>query len=111
SGNIRRLEGSPGLTLLGIPARDITRIRWRSDYSSLSRAQIAQRLQPTGSVALRGLRLPPDARRLVLPFRAHGGEVAVRAIVITPAAGAQGTPPGTTASNHPAGTTPPAARG
>jgi hypothetical protein len=111
SGNVRRLEGSPGLTLLGIPARDITRIRWRHDYSSLSRAQIAQRLQPAGSVALRGVRLPPDARRLVLPFRAHGDEVAVRAIVITPAGGAQGIALGTTASKRLAAAIPRAARG
>jgi hypothetical protein len=111
SGNVRRLEGSPGLTLLGIPARDITRIRWRGDYSSLSRAQIAQRLRPAGSVALRGVRLPPEARRLVVPFRAHGDEVAVRAIVITPAGGAQGIPLGTTASKRLAGAIPRTARG
>src|SRR5205823_4730300 len=54
SGNVRRLEGSPGLTVLGIPAQDVERIRWRDDYSPLSRAQIAQRLQPAGSVALHG---------------------------------------------------------
>src|SRR3954465_10834384 len=59
SGNVARLEGSSGLTVLGIPAHDIERVRWRSDYSALSRAEIAERLQPAGSVALRGMRLPP----------------------------------------------------
>ncbi|MFL5950525.1 MAG: hypothetical protein ACJ74M_02875 [Gaiellaceae bacterium] len=111
SGNVRRLEGSPGLTVLGIPANDIARIRWRGDYSSLSRAQIADRLRPSGSVGLRGIRLPPGERRLVLPFRAHGDEIAVRAIVITPAGGAQGIRLGTTASKRLAAAIPPSARG
>lgn len=111
SGNVRRLEGSPGLTLLGIPAHDVERIRWRDDYSPLSRAQIAQRLQPAASVALQGVRLPHDARRLVLPFDARGDELAVRAVVIAPAGGAQGIKLGTTSSKQLAAPIPPAARG
>jgi len=111
SGNVRRLEGSPGLTLLGIPAGDISRLRWRSDYSPLSRAQIAARLEPKGSVALRGIRLPSDAQRLVVPFRARGDELAVRAVVVTPTGGAQGIRLGTTASKRLAAAIPPAARG
>ena len=67
SGNVRRLEGSPGLTVLGLPARDIPSLRWRSDYSPLSRDEIAQRLRPSGNVSLRGVPLPENARRLVLP--------------------------------------------
>src|SRR5262249_49030079 len=64
SGNVPRLEGSPGFTVLGIPAHDLTSVRWRSDYSPLSRRELAQRLTPVGSVALQGVRLPADARRL-----------------------------------------------
>ena len=111
SGNVRRLEGSPGLTVLGIPARDLTRIRWRSDYSVLSRAQIAERLEPKGSVALHGIRLPSHARRLVVPVRAHGDELAVRAVVVTPTGAAQGIRLGTTASKRLAAPVPSAARG
>jgi hypothetical protein len=111
SGNVSRLEGSPGLTVLGIPAEDIKRIRWRDDYSRLSRAQIAQRLAPKGSVALKGVRLPAKGRELVLPFRAHGDELAVHAVVVTPSGGAQGLRLGTTAGKRLAAPIPPAARG
>src|SRR4051812_2986455 len=111
AGNGARLEGASGVAGLGIPAHDIERVRWRSDYSALSRAEIAERLQPAGSVALRGMRLPPTAHRLVVPFRAHGDEVAVRAIVITPEGGAQGIPLGTTQSRRLAAPIPAGARG
>jgi len=111
SANVRRLEGSAGLTLLGIPARDIARIRWRGDYSSLSRAQIAERLEPKGSVALQGVRLPPGARRLVVPFQARGDELAVRAVVVTRAGAAQGIALGTTSSKRLEAGIPAAARG
>ena len=111
SGNVSRLEGSPGLTLLGIPAGDIPRIRWRDDYSSLSRAEIAQRLQPSGNVSLHGIRLPQDARRLVLPSRARGDELAVRAVVVTRTGAAVGIRLGTTTAGRLAAAVPPTARG
>jgi hypothetical protein len=111
SANVRRLEGSPGFTVLGIPARDIRSLRWRGDYSPLTRAQISQRLAPRGSVAVQGVRLPADARRLVIPIRARGDELAVRAVVITRAGGAQGIRLGTTSSKRLAADVPAAARG
>jgi hypothetical protein len=111
SGNVRRLEGSPGLTLLGIPANDIPSLRWRADYSSLSRDQIAQRLRPARDVTLRGVRVPDDAKRLVLPFRARGDELAVRAVVLTHAGTAQGIRLGTTTSKELAADVPAGARG
>jgi hypothetical protein len=111
SGNVRRLEGSPGLTALGIPADDIPRLRWRSDYSSLSQAEIARRLEPARDVSLRGVRLPDDARRLVLPLRARGDELAVRAVVVTRDGGAVGLRLGTTASKRLAAAVPASARG
>ncbi len=111
SANVRRLEGSPGLTLLGIPANDIPRMRWRGDYSSLSREEIAKRLRPAGDVSVRGVRLPGDAHRLVLPFRVRGDELAVRAVVITRAGGAQGIRLGTTTSKQLAARLPASARG
>src|SRR5207253_1325460 len=76
SGNVRRLEGSPGLTVLGLPARDIPSLRWRSDYSSLSRDEIAQRLRPSGGInaaavargTLRLGRPRVDGREVALDF-------------------------------------------
>jgi hypothetical protein len=111
SGNVRRLEGSPGITLLGIPANDIPSLRWRADYSSLSRDGIAQRLRPARDVTLRGVRLPDDAQRLVLPFRARGDELAVRAVVIARTGPAQGIRLGTTTSKELAADVPARVRG
>src|SRR5205807_8862131 len=96
---------------LGLPARDIPSLRWRSDYSSLSRDEIAQRLRPSGNVSLRGVRLPENARRLVLPVRTRGDELAVRAIVITRTGNALGIPLGTTASKRLEGEVPAKGRG
>src|SRR5204863_837642 len=48
---------------------------------------------------------------LVVPFDARGDELAVRAVVITAAGGAQGIKLGTTASKQLAAPIPPAARG
>jgi ABC-type antimicrobial peptide transport system permease subunit len=111
SANVPRLEGSPGFTVLGIPAADLTSLRWRGDYSPLSRRELAKRLAPRASVALQGVRLPQDARRLVLPFRARGDELAVRAVVIGPAGEAVGMPLGTTAARRLEAAVPAAARG
>jgi hypothetical protein len=111
SGNVRRLEGSPGLTVLGLPARDIPRVRWRSDYSPLTQSEIAGRLEPHRDVSLQGVRVPHDAKRIVLPFRARGDELAVRAVVVTRTGGAIGIRLGTTASPRLEGAVPPAARG
>ena len=111
SGNVRRLEGSPGLTVLGLPAQDIPRLRWRSDYSPLSQREIAARLQPGHDVSLQGVRIPPGARRLTLPFRARGDELAVRAVVVTRAGGAVGIRLGTTTAKRLGAAVPAAARG
>lgn len=111
SGNVRRLEGSPGLTVLGLPAQDIPRVRWRSDYSSLSQRDIAARLEPGRDISLQGVRIPPDARRLSLPFRARGDELAVRAVVVAPAGGAVGIRLGTTTAKRLDAPVPAAARG
>jgi hypothetical protein len=110
SGNVRRLETSQGFTLLGLPAIDLPRLRWRDDYSSLSQRELARRLQPTGSVAANGVQLPADAKQLELPLRARGDDLAVRAIVVTNDGSARGIPLGTTSSRLIA-RVPPIARG
>jgi hypothetical protein len=98
SGNVRRLETSRGFTLLGIPAEALPTLSWRSDYAELSPEELARKLRPAGSVALRGVRLPADAKRLELPVRARGDDLAVRAIVVTQAGSARGIPLGTISS-------------
>jgi len=109
SGNVRRLETSSGFTLLGIPADALTTLQWRSDYAALSPEELARKLQPQDSVALRGVRLPADAKQLELPVRARGDDLAVRAIVVTPTGAARGISLGTTSSPR-AGAVPPDAR-
>jgi hypothetical protein len=111
SGNVRRLEDSPGLTLLGLPALDIPKLRWRDDYSTLGQEEIARRLQPSRPVSLQGVRLPSEAQRLVLPLHTRGDELAVRAVVITSAGRALGIPLGTTATRELAVELPASARG
>lgn len=109
SGDVR--GSGTGFQLLGIPADQLERLRWRSDYSPDSPAELARLLRPKGSTALQGARLPADARRLVLPVRTRGDELAVRAFVVTPTGGVRGVALGTTASRRLVGDIPPDARG
>ena len=111
SANVPRLEPATGLTLLGIPAEDVEKLRWRGDYSPLSQADIAQRLRPHGGVELQGARLPASGRRLVLPWRASGDELAVRAVVVTRSGAARGLPLGATRAQQLAADIPADARG
>jgi hypothetical protein len=110
-GDVQATDGGGGFELLGIPSGELTAISWRGDYSPESQETLAARLRPQGSVALRGLRLPADGRRLVLPLRARGDELAVRAFVVTPTGAARGIPMGTTGSERLAARIPPEARG
>jgi FtsX-like permease family len=111
-----RLSGDIGgsgtaFDLLGVPSGELASTRWRDDYSPESRAELARLLRPRGSVALRGVRLPADARRLGLPLRARGDTLAVRAFVVTPAGTARGLALGTTAQQRLEARVPPDARG
>jgi hypothetical protein len=76
---VRQLGSAPGPgtaaaspAVLGIPAAAIRNLHWRSDFSGLSQAQIADRLGVHGSVALQGVRLPSSTRALTLPIRIEG---------------------------------------
>jgi FtsX-like permease family len=100
-----------GFDLLALPSDELDSIRWRGDYSPESRAKLARLLRPSGSAALRGVRLPADARRLVLPLRTQGDPLAVRAFVVTPAGTARGLALGTTGSGRLAAPVPKEARG
>ena len=110
SGDVSRL-GASGFTLLGVPARALPQTGgWRGDFSSLSLRDLAARLAPSGPEALRGARLPPDARTLVLPARVRGDDVTVEASVETPRADFVTIPLGT-ARHGLHGTIPVTARG
>ncbi len=109
SGDVR--GSGTGFELLGIPADQLERLRWRGDYSADSRSELARLLRPRGSTAPRGVRLPADARRLVLPLRTRGDELAVRASVVTPTGAVQGLALGTTGAGRLAAAVPREARG
>jgi hypothetical protein len=75
---VRQIGTAPGQgssaaspAVLGIPAAAIRSLHWRSDFSSLSNDQIANRLGVHGPVSLHGLTLPAT-RVLTLPVRIEG---------------------------------------
>ena len=71
-----------GVTLLGIPAAELSRLRWRDDFSSSSPGELADRIGgPT--VELRGAQIPESARELRLPLAIHGDEIHLSANVRT----------------------------
>src|SRR5439155_16699510 len=110
SGNVRRLEGTQGVTVLGVPAADLTSLRWRTDDAFASPRRLQQLVRSTTSVALQGVHIPASARELVLPMRARGDELAVRAVVLRRGQ-AYGIALGTTTSRRLAARVPPNARG
>ena len=76
---VRQLASTPGQgtgplspAVLGVPAAAIRTLHWRSDFSSLSREQISDRLAAHGRVELQGVRLPASVRMLTLPVRIKG---------------------------------------
>ena len=81
AGSVPRL-GTSGATVLGLDAAGIPALDgWRDDFSALSREEIARRLEPGRPTELVGVRIPEDARALVLP--AEGQSMSVRASVRT----------------------------
>jgi len=76
---VRQLGSTPGQgstalspAVLGVPAAAIRSLHWRSDFSSLSRDQIAARLAVHGPVSLQGVRLAASTRTLTLPVQIQG---------------------------------------
>jgi len=85
SGDVARLESSAGLTVLGVPAEAIPRLRgWRADFADEPRSELARRIRPDHALALGGLRLSREARELVLETRIEGDRVALEASIQTP---------------------------
>jgi hypothetical protein len=77
-------QGSSAVTVLGVPTDALTRVRrWRGDFASLGQTPLAAALRPATSVALRGIRLPADARALSLPASIVGTGLGLTAAVET----------------------------
>jgi hypothetical protein len=75
--------GQLGTTILGVPVSAIAKLHWRSDFSPTSRSGLAKLLRPHMPVAIRGLRIPAGAQRLLLPVRVIGDGVAISASIET----------------------------
>jgi hypothetical protein len=109
--NVHGLQTSQGVTLVGVPAAALRRLRWRSDNASLSPSRLAQALAPHGSVALEGVRLPARARTLAVHLQARGDPLTVRAVIVTRVGDARGVELGLTTARRLRATIPSAARG
>ena len=86
---VLRRTGSAGgpdqLTVLGVPAAAIADLDgWQGRFSSLSRSELIERIEPSPPPVLRGAPLPADASELVIPYTLRGGAVALTAVVLQP---------------------------
>lgn len=71
------------VTLLGLPATDLARLRWRRDFASASPRELARRIGGA-PLSLRGTPIPEDARVLRLPVTIRGDAINLSANVRTP---------------------------
>jgi len=85
---LRRTASAGGpdqLTVLGVPAAAIADLDgWQGRFSSLSRSELIERIEPSPPPVLRGAPLPADASELVIPYTLRGGAVALTAVVLQP---------------------------
>ena len=70
------------VTFIGLPARDLTRLRWRSDFAADSPSELAKRIGGP-PVSLRGTRIPIDAREFRLPVTIRGDSIHLSANIRT----------------------------
>jgi hypothetical protein len=81
--SVPRLAGTQTLTTLALPAAQLPVLSgWRTDFSSRSREEIAERLAPPEPPELRGVRLPPAATSIGLRARASGDPVGLEANIL-----------------------------
>jgi hypothetical protein len=86
SGNVNRAGGRTGIAVVGLDAEAIPALRgWRDDFSMLSPASLARRVEPAGETEIRGPVLPDDASMLEVAARGEG--VSLTASVQAPAGG------------------------
>jgi hypothetical protein len=70
------------VTMLGVPASDLTRLHWRGDFASQSPSSLADRIGGP-PVSLQGTRIPAGARELRLPVTIKGDSIHLSANVRT----------------------------
>jgi hypothetical protein len=86
SGNVNRVGGRTGITVLGLDADAVPALNgWRDDFASMSPEELGARIEPAGGAALRGPVLPVGTTALELPAR--GEPVVLVASVETEAGG------------------------
>jgi hypothetical protein len=83
----RRAGESPslqrrGVTLLGIPAAALPRLRWRDDFATVSPEELARRIGGPPA-RMRGVALPADARELEIPVTVGGDPIKLSANIRT----------------------------
>jgi hypothetical protein len=85
---LRRTASAGGpeqLTVLGVPAGAIAELDgWQERFSSLSRSELIDRIEPSPPPVLRGAPLPADASELAVPYTLRGGAVTLTAVVLQP---------------------------
>jgi hypothetical protein len=85
SGNVSRAGGRTGIAIVGLDAGAIPALRgWRDDFSALSPATLASRVEPAGDTQLRGPVLPEDVSRLEVAAR---GEIVTLAVSVQTSTG------------------------
>lgn len=85
SGNVPGLASATGLTVLGLEPALLRNLRgWRSDFAAERPSELAARVRPAGPAALRGARLPRDARTLEATVRSSFPGVTVEAVIRQP---------------------------
>jgi hypothetical protein len=94
-GNVSRLPGSGGVTVLGLAPETIASVGgWRDDFASRSPRELAALVDPGRETALQGARLPADARELRLHASAESAAAGLTVTVQTPEGNFVGIPLG-----------------
>jgi hypothetical protein len=70
------------VTMLGVPASDLTRLHWRGDFASQSPSALADRIGGP-PVSLHGTRIPAGAREFRLPVTIRGDSIHLSANIRT----------------------------
>jgi hypothetical protein len=84
-GNVSRLPGSGGVTVLGLAPEALASVGgWRDDFASHSPAELAALVDPGRTSALDGPQLPEDARELRLRVSAEHASAGLALTVQTP---------------------------
>ena len=85
---LRRTASAGGpeqVTVLGVPADTIGELDgWQNRFSTLSRSELIDRIEPSPPPVLRGAPLPADASELVVPYTLRGGAATLTAVALQP---------------------------